>query len=277
MMRAMLRAASVLAPGLPLWADSRSVLAGERPLAPEGFTLPPPPLLSATERRRAGMPARLALAVAEEAARRAGIAPGSLRTVFGSSNGEGAVLHAILDTLSGPDPAVSPTQFHNSVHNAVAGYWSIGTGSARPATCLGAHDDTVAATLLQALAEVVAEREPVLLCLYDAPIPPPLGTSRPTATPFAAALVLTPEDTSDPDTPMGRIGVRYAPEPAAPAPWEPRAPGLAALAGANPSARVLRLLENVASHHADTFSLPWLDGSLEVAYDPCPTAPRSSP
>ncbi len=60
---------------------------------------------------------------------------------------------------------MSPTQFHNSVHNAAAGYWSIAHGSRQPATCLGAHDWTWAAALLKAVAEVAATGAPVLLVL----------------------------------------------------------------------------------------------------------------
>jgi hypothetical protein len=48
--------------------------------------------------------------------------------VFGSSDGDGTVLLRLLSALRGHQP-VSPTQFHNSVHNAPAGYWSIGPGS----------------------------------------------------------------------------------------------------------------------------------------------------
>ena len=104
----------------------------------------------------------MALLVAQEACEAAGMAPASLRAVFGSGNGDGAVVSGILETLSSADPQVSPTAFHNSVHNAVAGYWTIGAGSAQPVTCLGGHNGTFAAALLKAMAEMRAAPWPML-------------------------------------------------------------------------------------------------------------------
>ena len=89
-------------------------------------------LLAPNERRRAGTVMRLALAVAGEAAGMAGLPAAAMRNVFASANGDGAVIHALLEELARPDPQLSPTQFHNSVHNAPAGYWSIGNAAASP-------------------------------------------------------------------------------------------------------------------------------------------------
>ena len=183
----------LLGPGLPGWEASRAVLAGVAPWQPGEVVLPPPAILSATERRRTGPVARLALAVASEAAAASGLPAASLRPVFGSGNGDSVTVCAILDALVRSDGLVSPTQFHNSVHNAAAGYWSIGTGSGRPATCLGCYDWTFGAALMKAVAECAAEREPVLLCLYDAPMPSPLDVKRPTTGLFGAAVVLAPD------------------------------------------------------------------------------------
>ena len=166
-------------PGLLGWTKSLPVLQGRQDPAFEEAMPPPSALLSATERRRSGLSVRLALAVAQEASAMAGIPPGAVRSVFGTSNGDGPVVHAILETLAGPDRQVSPTQFHNSVHNAAAGYWSIGAGSQMPALCLGCHDATFAAALLKAAAEGQAEGSPVLLCVYDAPMPEPLAAGSP--------------------------------------------------------------------------------------------------
>ena len=52
-------------------------------------------------------------------------------TVFTSSSGDGDNVHEICETLAAADRQVSPTRFHNSVHNAPAGYWSIATRSRR--------------------------------------------------------------------------------------------------------------------------------------------------
>ena len=250
----------LLGPGLPGWAASRAVLSGAAPWHHGEVVLPPPAILSATERRRAGPVARLALAVASEGAAASGLPPASLRPVFGSGNGDSVTVGAILDGLSRPDGFVSPTQFHNSVHNAAAGYWSIGTGSNRPATCLGGHDWTFGAALMKAVAECAAEREPVLLCVYDVPMPAPLDASRPTQGVFGAAFVLVPEVRGR------RLDVAWSSEPGGDG-----APSLAALrplAAGNPAARSLRLLEILAQGGGGRFAVPLLDGALSVTVTP---------
>ena len=41
----------------------------------------------------------------------------------------GQVIHEICEALATDEREVSPTRFHNSVHNASAGYWGIATRS----------------------------------------------------------------------------------------------------------------------------------------------------
>ena len=43
------------------------------------------------------------------------------------------------------------------------------------------------------MAEVQTERRPLLLCIYDVPLPAPLDARRPTCGLFGAGLVLAPE------------------------------------------------------------------------------------
>jgi len=98
---------------------------------------------------------------AQQASDMAGTRPGSIPSVFATSNGDGAVVHTILEALAAHQP-VSPTQFHNSVHNAAAGYWSIATGSQQPTTCIAGHDATAGCALLKAVAEVQAEAKVIV-------------------------------------------------------------------------------------------------------------------
>ena len=257
---------SVRAPGLGAWPLSGPILAGTAPHDPEPLLeLPPPALLSPNERRRAGLVVRLAMAVCEEASHMAGHAPGALPGIFGSSNGDGATVHELLDALSGPDQALSPTRFHNSVHNAVAGYWAIATRSSAPVTCLGCHDQTFAAALLKAGAEAASTRAPVLLCVYDAPMKLPLGALRTTTIGLAAAFVLTPDEV--PDHPLARLRLSFRPGPTGPEP-EPGQPALRALWRANPVGRALVLLETIATGRSETLVFPYATGSLVVATAP---------
>lgn len=260
---------SVWGPGLEGWAASRPILAGGVPYEPRASPPPPPALLAATERRRTGPVVRLALAVAHEAALSSGLPPGSLRSVFGSSNGDGVVVGGILDALSTANCAgervVSPTAFHNSVHNAAAGYWSIATASQQPATCLGCHDWTWAASLLKAVADVADDGEPVLLCCYDHPLPAPLAALRPTSAMFGVGLVLAPPGVG---SPMATLRVGYDTMPPAPDAWTPRNTALHALAAGNPVAQSLRLLETLALGTADQHAAPYLDGRLDILVRP---------
>ena len=264
-LRASVLGVSVWGPGLEGWAASRAVLAGAAAYQPRPSSPPPPPaILPPTERRRTGPVVRLALAVAQEAAAASGLDPAGLRTVFASSNGDGVVVGSILDALARSaegERVVSPTQFHNSVHNAAAGYWSIAHGSRQPATCLGAHDWTWAAALLKAMADVAADGRPVLLCCYDHPLPPPLDALRPTGAAFGAGLALGPAAAGRPSL---RVAYHASPAEAAPS----LGPALDALAGSNAAARALPLLALLARAEAGTRQVAYLDGRLDVAVEP---------
>lgn len=252
----------LLGPGLAGWAQAAPVLAGAVPHAPAPLTPPAPMLLPPTERRRTGPSVRLALAVAAEAVQESGLPPEELATVFASSNGEGQVITSILEALHTPDGAISPTQFHNSVHNAAAGYWGIAVGSARPSVSLGGHDGVFAAGLLHAAAQVAASRAPVLFVAHDVPLPAPLDALRPTSASFAVAMVLVPQGGAH-----GAVALEMREGPAATGGALPE--GLGALAAANPVARGLPLLAALAARRPGEVLLPMLeDASLGVTFAP---------
>lgn len=259
---------SIWGAGLEGWALSRPILAGAEPYVCRPSPAPAPTVLAATERRRTGPVVRLALTIAQEAALASGLPPAGLRSVFGSSNGDGVVVGGILDAMATAAPderVVSPTAFHNSVHNAAAGYWSIAMGSQQPATCLGCHDWTWAASLLKAMVDVACDREPVLLCCYDHPLPPPLAALRPTVAAFGAGLVLAPSGIG---VPLAAIEVRYDPSPPPDDAGLPRNHALHGLMRGNAAARSLRLMETLALGAADEHALPYLDGQLRVGVHP---------
>ena len=257
---------SIYGPGLALWDAARPVLRGQAGLA-TSFTPPPAPsLLAANERRRTGLPTRLAFAVCEEATRMSGLPGGSMPGVFASANGEGTVVHGLLEDLATAAPQLSPTAFHNSVHNAAAGYWSIGAGCLHPITCIACHDWTFAAGLMQSFASCVVSGEPMLFCVYDAPVPPPLGNGRATAAPFAAAFVLSPQAR---DGALGRLHLSYEPGAAAIEDALPQGAALRELAGSSAAARSLRLLEALATQRADAFSLALADDHIRCELQQC--------
>ena len=256
---------SLWGPGLEGWEASRAILTGQAAYVPRESPLGAPAMLPPNERRRTGEVVRLALNVAQAAAAASGLPAGELRCVFGSANGDGPVVGSILEALTsapaGRERIVSPTQFHNSVHNAAAGYWSIATHNPLPATCLGCHDATWAAALLLAMLEVNAGA-PVLLCVYDHPMPPPYAQARPVLAPFGVGLVLAPPNAGG----LARIAVAHTPEAAQDA--MPRNANLAALAAGNPAAQSLRLLEHLARGQAGRCDAGYFEDSLRVEVTP---------
>jgi hypothetical protein len=94
--------------------------------------------------------------------------------------------------LASDDRHISPTRFHNSVHNAPAGYWGIASGAMTPATVLCAHDASFGAGLLEAMTQVAVEGIGTLLITYDMPYPEPLHAKRPLPSAFGIALALMP-------------------------------------------------------------------------------------
>ncbi len=182
----------VLGPGLGGWPAARAILRGEAPFAMSEMARPTADLLPLAERRRCGDTVRLALHVGLEAVRHGAAGVATLPTVFTSSSGDGEVTHQVCLALARPTRDVSPTRFHNSVHNAPAGYWSIATESREPSTSICVFESSFAAGLLEAALQATTSQRPVLLVAYDAPYPPPLDAQYPMIAPFGVALLLAP-------------------------------------------------------------------------------------
>jgi Beta-ketoacyl synthase, N-terminal domain len=256
-------AIALLGPGLDGWSTAREVLAGRQPYGRSATVVPPPALLPPNERRRSGLAVRIALATGAAALEASGRDPVGLRTVFASAAADGDNCHAICEQLAGSDRMISPTRFHNSVHNAPAGYWSIATRNMAPSTSVCAYDGSFAAGLLEACAIVVATGEAVLLVAYDSTYPDPLRASRPVPDAFGLALLLSPGESS---ASLARLEVGTDERPA-----EPLAdPGLEALRREIPTARALPLLRRVARAQAGEAVLGYLeDLSLAVDVRPC--------
>ncbi|HLZ64833.1 MAG TPA: beta-ketoacyl synthase chain length factor [Aliidongia sp.] len=244
-------------PGLPDWAAGAPVLAGRAAYEPAPVVLAPSALLPPAERRRMTETVKLALAVGSEAVAGAGREAGDLPSVFASSGGDGATITAILDILASEQREVSPTRFHNSVHNAPSGYWSIATHSRESSTSLCAHDFSFAAGLLEAAALAVAEARPVLLAAYDVPYPAVLHAVRPIHSTFGTALVLSPERSV-----ASLATLTLSLERGDGAETRMAAPALEDLRTGNPAARALPLLAALAEGAARDVALPLMAGNL---------------
>lgn len=177
---------------LPGWNVARAVIRGERPAPEEAALRPTPTLLAPTERRRAPDTVAIALEVASQACAAAGREPAALPSVFASTHGDLAISDYMCATLAASPTLLSPVKFHNSVHNAAAGYWSIGVGSYAPYTALSAFESTFAAGLLEAVTQVVCDGQPVLYVAFDIDAKGPLSSMAPSRGLLGAALVLAP-------------------------------------------------------------------------------------
>ncbi|MGA8707903.1 MAG: beta-ketoacyl synthase chain length factor [Steroidobacteraceae bacterium] len=255
-------------PGLPDWPGCCAVLSGAAPYARARTVLPAPDVLPPPERRRAGRVVKLALAVGAEAVRHSGRDARTLASVFSSSGGDGDNCHEICVALAQTQRLISPTRFHNSVHNAAAGYWSIAYGCTEPSITLSAYDASFTAGLLEAVTQVAQTSRPALLISYDADYPPPLQSQRRIADAFGVGLVLAPVDAGSSSSGAGaltRMRVSLSREPADRLDWAE----FEALRLAIPAARSLPLLTRLAQARSGRVLLEYLQGqSLALEFDP---------
>lgn len=252
-MRVYIDGVGLYGPGMDSWEQGCLILNGRLPYERRDMPPAPAPALSSTERRRCGMTVRLAIQVAAEASANAGIDE-TVPSVFASSGGDSEILHYICETLAANPKDLSPTKFHNSVHNAPVGYWGIARKATAPSTSLSCFDGTFAGGLIEAGAAVITEMEKTLLVIYDLPAPEPLLSACPFASGFGVAFVLAREAgvrsiaaleielTGDP----GKISVMGAPD-------------LETLRTGNPAARSLTLLEALALNRKGGLTIPYLD------------------
>jgi hypothetical protein len=255
-MRFFVESIGLLGPGLAGWHASKAVLLGTAPHISADVPLPAPELLPAAERRRTGLPVRLAIAAGLDAMAHSTRRGEALASVFTSSGGDGQVVHEICETLASAERQVSPTRFHNSVHNAPAGYWCIALHAHLASTSLCAFDWSFAAGLLEAGAQCVVDRAAVLLVSYDLPDPEPLRSKVRVGGTVGAALLLVPERTRD-----ALVGIELKIEPRAAAPTRMEQSSLETLRAGNPTGRALPLLRALAAPAATTILMEYLSGS----------------
>ncbi|MGO1069937.1 beta-ketoacyl synthase chain length factor [Lysobacter sp. CA199] len=245
--------------GLPDWNAARAYALGQGEIVADAPARPSPQLLAANERRRAPETVAVALEVALAACQAAGRDPASLSSVFASSHGDMQITDYMCATLASEPRTISPTRFHNSVHNAAAGYWTIGAGAMRPATALSALQASFAQGLIEALSQIATGEDAVLLVGYDGGSQGPLAQVSHSRGLLGGALVLS----------RARAGVpvlrAWLAGPAADA-----APGRLARHDAdNASAPMLPLFEALAARH-DRVALPAGAGRslwMELSHD----------
>jgi hypothetical protein len=251
-MEARIVACALRGPGLPNWEVAAAILAGRAQYVAGDAIEPAPAMLPPNERRRMSDPTRWALAAGHEALCAGELADADVATVFVSCGSDGRITQQICEALATPAREVSPTRFHNSVHNAPAGYWSIAMSSCAPSTSLCAGAGSFGAALLEAAAQALVEARPVLLIAYDLPYPEPLRAVWTLADPFAVAVLLAHADT-DAAGPRVRIELSSAP------PGDDWPDALPRELARNPAAAALPLLAILARRCDGHIVLPYLD------------------
>lgn len=247
----------LLGPALPGWEASQAALTGQTTYQAERTVLPLPMALPAAERRRAGAVVKVSLAVGQEAVTASGLPISGLPSVFSSSSGDGINCHEICSALASSDRLISPTRFHNSVHNAPSGYWSISSGAMASSSVLCAHDASFGAGLLEAMTMAIVDDTPVLLVCYDTDYPEPLRSVRPLTDTFGVALVISPRQRAPGDI---RLTLDGASSMSTAAASTMDNADLELLRTSIPAARALPLLQAIARKQDRMVVLSYLQG-----------------
>lgn len=221
---------------------------GYNALTDAEFVNPKPAAIPPKERRRAGLMINLAVEVAHQACEHAGIDRSVVPSVFASAMGDTAITDYMCRKLAQPEKLLSPTKFHNSVHNAPSGYWTISAENRAPSSFVGGFRESFGAGLLEAASQSLSFETPVLLVAYDIANSAPFHDIVPVDETLGVALVVSAS------TSAGRTGLAHGslaykavdssdPEAAASA---PASDSLKLIAAGNPVGNSLALLELLA-------------------------------
>lgn len=236
--------------GFANWADLQTLLSGGV-IEDHGTKAPKPEIIPPNERRRAPLPVKLAVESSWQACQQASLDPATLGCVFVSGLGDTQLTDYMCKVLAGDHKALSPTKFHNSVHNAAAGYWTISTGCMQAANSVAGYQHSVPLTLLESLLQAQAEQRPILMTFYDAPVSPVLQPLLQNQHSFAVSMVIAPVTLSGmPPAINAHPITACVSEPCQHWPEREYSGSLAECYQSNPVARVLPVLELLADKAA---------------------------
>ncbi len=211
---------------------------------------PNPESIPSRERRRAPLSVKLALEVCEQACREADLNAKTLPSFFTSAMGDTHITDYMCTTLRSESKLLSPTRFHNSVHNAPSGYWTISTGDHSNSGYIGGFLASFPIALWEAAIFAEHNNCAVLLTSMDVAHQAPFTDICAAEHDFAMSLVLSP------DGPGPVINIDCLPGQAE---WSrPNNARLRRIAEGNASGRALALLE--AAAHSDQRRLAWQIG-----------------
>lgn len=235
------------------WAELLQLFNGHLPATKP--KKPKPSIIPANECRRAPLPVRIAVEASSQAIAHSGLKATDLPCMFASGLGDTELTDYMCRELAGEHKQLSPTKFHNSVHNAAAGYWTIATDCVQPANSIAAYETSVSSTLLEGICQCLSENRPVLLAFYDIPVCQVLSSLFDNDLAFAAALVIAPPG-------HGGRTVKVELEPSEALQWPSITLNdtLKPYYAHNPAAKSLALLRSLASTKSTKITLPLSEG-----------------
>ncbi|WP_019895154.1 beta-ketoacyl synthase chain length factor [Hydrogenovibrio halophilus] len=245
-MKVYLQTIGLQAPGLEGWEHALPVLQGVQPYQDEPLSRYSPQFLPANERRRTTDTIKLALRTAEDTCRHLSPqARSQLPAVFACVDGDTAISAKMTQAILSDEPMVSPIHFHNSVHNAPAGYWMIGQRNQKAASALSAGEYQLGNSLLETFSQLEEVEPHAMLILYDLPIDPIIENHQPDIVPFGAGLVLSIQPAANALATL-EMQVKPGSQPSPESEWF----------GANQAAQILPLLQALARQKTASFTYP---------------------
>ncbi len=232
-------------PGFTHWEKLAELLVTDHPFEPE-FTKPAPVIIPANERRRAPLLVKLAVETSWQAVKENADAAANIACVFGSGLGDTDVTDYLCKALTTELKQLSPTKFHNSVHNTAAGYWTISTHCMKSANSIAAYQDTVGVVLMEAISQCALQQQPILISLYDTAVSSVLNELFSSDQNLGLSLLIAPSDHPEPGPTLHINTVASAGENTL------INTQLAALLANNPCAELLHLLQALALYQQDS-------------------------
>ncbi|MDT8449388.1 MAG: beta-ketoacyl synthase chain length factor [Wenzhouxiangellaceae bacterium] len=229
-----IRGVGICAPGLADWNCLLDAFTGTELNVNQPLEMGS--LLSIRDRRRAPVTVKLTFSAAQQACDMAGITPDKPIAIFSTAMGDMDISDYMCRILAHSPDQLSPTRFHNSVHNAASGYWSIGVGAKGDVTALCGGPDSATVGLIEALSRISDTEQPVLLVIYDGIATGPMHDLFPTVYPFCAAFLLSRPVAAPP---LARLSAEPGRGPDS---VPPMPASLIERIADNPAARVLPLL-----------------------------------
>lgn len=169
--------------GLPAWLEQKFDASIETPAAE---------LLEGSLRRRATPLTRMAVEVFAQALLQARRPPESVLAVWATAHGEHTPAIKLLEMMQRGEGKLSPTHFHNSVHNTAGGYASIATGNVEISTTHTGGTELVGSALFDAWCLLESRHRDVVVVIADEALQSPFD-SEDARTPLALSLLLSGE------------------------------------------------------------------------------------